>query len=87
MRYKTFGGSGSDSLIVETEDMYLLAVGYSSLNNNDITDSNNGNYNGLILKFNQNGSVIIDLTFVGSKIEKLLIVVQTSKKDFITVGH
>jgi uncharacterized repeat protein (TIGR02543 family) len=86
---KNIGGNGSERLylVVELKDGSFIAAGYSSTSaNGDITDTNNGSGDGLLVKFNSNGEKIWDKLIGGSENDKFMSLVATKDGGFVAVG-
>ncbi len=84
------GGSGSDYLemIIETNDNGYIVVGYTNSNpSGDITDSNNGLEDGLIMKFNQTGEKEWDKQIGGSNTDVFNSIIETNDGNYLISGY
>ncbi len=87
---KIVHGSGDDafSSVTELDDGSLIAVGYSSSSTSgDITDSNNGTLDGLLVKFSANGDKLWDKLMGGSHYEEFKGIIATKDGGFLAVGY
>jgi len=86
---KTIGGSDTDSFssIIEDNEGNYVAVGYTSSNNLDINDGNNGSSDALIVKIDTEGNVIWDKTIGGSSYDGLNSIIEDSEGNYVAVGH
>lgn len=84
---KTIGGSGYDVgiSIIETNDNGYIIAGYTSSSDGDIT-SNNGQFDGLVIKLDSIGTIIWQKTYGGSSRENFYSIVQTSDGGYILSG-
>ena len=86
---KTFGGSSTEAFnsVTELSDGSLIAVGYSnSPISGDITDSNNGQNDGLLVKFSANGVKIWDKQVGGTRNDEFNEIIPTADGGFLAVG-
>jgi len=86
---KVYGGSDEDcfSKVIETNDGGYIIVGYTSSNDGDIIDGNNGNRDALIVKFNSDGEEQWQKTFGGSNDDSFYDVVILDNGDIVAVGY
>ncbi len=86
---KQSGGSSSDSFssVIETSDGGFVAVGSSQSDaDGTITSTNNGQNDGLIVKFNRDGNQLWDKQIGGSSSDQFYSVIETSDGGFVAVG-
>lgn len=84
-----FGGSGDDELygVSATKDGGFIAVGKTlGTSDNDITDSENGSYDSLIVKFDKDGNEMWQDRFGGDYGDELKDVIETSDGGYVAVG-
>jgi uncharacterized repeat protein (TIGR02543 family) len=84
-----FGGLDDEQVnsAIATSDGGYLAVGYSfSSASGEISDTTNGFYDGLIVKFDSKGNRVWDNLFGGADADVFTSVIQTSDGGYIAVG-
>lgn len=70
---KTFGGSGGELgyQLLQRSETKIVVVGYTESSNGDITDGNNGGWDGLFFIFDNDGNKLLDKTYGGSQNENI----------------
>lgn len=88
---RTLGGEDMDdfSSVQQTADGGYIVAGTtaSDQNTTDITDGNNGNFDGLVMKFDADGNKLWDKTFGGSSTDGFSSIQQTADGGYIVAGH
>ena len=85
---KTYGGSSNDYLssIKQTTDNKYIAVGFTSSNDDNITN-NQGNYDAWIIKIAADGNLEWTKTLGGSSSDYLKDIQQTTNGEYLIAGH
>ncbi|WGS64977.1 fibronectin type III domain-containing protein [Marinitoga aeolica] len=85
---KTFGGSNDDyaQSIEKTSDGGFIIVGYTNSNDSDVTD-NHGDYDYWVIKIDNNGNLLWQKTFGGSKNDYAYNIKKTIDNNFIISGE
>lgn len=87
---RLIGGTGEEALYstIETDDNSYIITGYSSsTNSNKITDTNNGGYDGLLVKNDSNGIKEWDKLTGGINNDFMFDIVQNKNGALITAGR
>ncbi len=89
--YKTefFGGSSGETFsdIKQTKDGGFILTGFTGSTDGDITDSNNGGQDGLLLKLDKNFNVEWEQTFGGDGGDVLYQTEELKDGSFVSVGY
>ncbi len=89
--YKTefFGGSSGETFsdIKQTNDGGFILTGFTGSTDGDITDSNNGDTDGLLLKLDKNFNVQWEQTFGGDGGDVLYQTEELKDGSFVSVGY
>lgn len=86
--FKRFGGSYYDdfSKVIETQDGDFIAVGQSASLNGDIT-SNKGNFDGIVVKYNNIGTKMWSKNFGGTNDDSISDVIELDNQQLVLVGN
>ncbi len=86
---KIYGGSNFDAFldVKETSDGGYITSGYTYSEDGEVTDTNNGGQDGLIVKFDDLGNVKWDKVYGGSENEKINSLIVTPNGDYILSGY
>ena len=86
---KTYGGSSYDyaESIQQTSDGGYIVAGYTSSNDGDISDGNNGGYDYWVVKLDGLGNKVWDKTYGGSYGDYAESIQQTSDGGYILAGY
>ena len=87
---QVFGGSGDDRFnsVIQTSDGGYVATGYSdSLATGEITDTNNGGSDGLLVKFDSDGNRVWNQVFGESDGDRFNSVIETSDGGYVAAGY
>lgn len=85
-----FGGTSTDRFysVAPTDDGGFIAAGYTrSLASGELTDTNNGYFDGLLVRFDPAGQPLWDQVFGGTGFEEFREVIQTPDGGFIAAGN
>ncbi|MDD3187355.1 MAG: hypothetical protein PHD02_02650 [Bacilli bacterium] len=85
---KTYGGTGDDrstNLITTSDGDYLIS-GYTSSNNGDITDGNNGSNDVFVIKLDNTGQIEWNKTYGGTGDDRSTNLITTSDGGYLISG-
>ena len=83
-----FGGTNVDYVtdIIETSNGDFILTGNSKSNDNDIT-GNHGNYDALVVKLDNSGTIVWQKSFGGSSTDKATSVVEMTNGNFLVLAY
>lgn len=83
---KGFGGSKADffNSVIETDDKGIVVVGHS--NSTDAGFTNKGQYDGIIVKYDENGNQLWVRNFGGTSDDSFYSITKTQNEEFIVCG-